>query len=117
MKKIVYLVRTAPYGSSGIPESVRGCLGFATLPFDLHYILMDDAAWALLPAQQPEAIGGTDTWKLFEGLADLDVSLYVEAEALAERGLAVSGDGPPFKTLSDAEISALIGEADAVLTF
>jgi len=117
MKKILFIMRTAPYGSAGIAEGVRSALGFATLPFELNIILMDEAVWAFLPNQQPEGIGGNPTWSLFETLTDIDVTLNADSEAINERGLAVQSDMPKFNILNSDEISALIGQADAVLTY
>ena len=117
MKKILFLMRTAPYGSAGIAEGARGALGFATLPYELNILLMDEAVWALLPNQQPESIGGNLTWSLFETLADIDVTLNVDSEALNERGITIPSDAPKFNSLNTDEISALIGQADAVLTY
>lgn len=117
MKKILFLIRTAPYGSAGIAEGVRSALGFATLPYEINVILMDEAVWALLPNQRPDAIGSATTWSLFETLADIDVILNADSEAIAERGITISSDGPKFNILNSDEISALIGQADAVLTY
>ena len=117
MKKILFLMRTAPYGSAGIAEGARSALGFATLPYEINIILMDEAVWALLPSQQPEGIGSTNTWSLFETLADIDVILNADSEAITERGITIPSDGPKFNVLNSDEISALIGQADAVLTY
>jgi tRNA 2-thiouridine synthesizing protein C len=117
VKRVLFMVRTAPYGSAAIPESVRACLGFATMPIETTYLLMDDAAWALAPGQSPETIAAAPVQKLIANLADLDVRLCVEADALAERGL--SAEGLPFEVepLSQEAIAELIATADAVMTY
>jgi tRNA 2-thiouridine synthesizing protein C len=117
VKSILFAVRTAPYGSAGIPESVRGCLGFATMPLDLHYLLLDDATWALAPGQNPAAIGNAPVPDLLEGLADADVKLYADAQSLADRGLAVEGLPFPVEALTREQIRELIARSDAVLTY
>lgn len=117
MKHVLFLVRTAPYGSAAIPESIRSCLGFATMPFRISYLLMDDAVWALAPGQQPESIGGAHVLKLVEQLADLDVSLLVEGQALSDRGLSVDASGAEYGCLSSEEIADLIASADVVMTY
>jgi len=117
MKKVLFLVRSAPYGSAAIPESVRACLGFGTMPLEVSYVLADDATWALLPDQQPEPIAGNDALALIRNLADLGVSLYVDEAALAARGLSVAGHGPEFTPLSPERIADLVAGADAVLTY
>jgi tRNA 2-thiouridine synthesizing protein C len=117
MKQVVFLVRSAPHGTAAIPESHRSCLGLATLPFEMSYVLEADAVWALLPGQRPEAIGSTDTLELITQLADLDVGLYVDEEALAARGMAAADLGPEFTTVTREQIADFIASADAVLTY
>jgi len=117
MKQVLFLVRSAPYGTASIPESVRGCLGFATMPLELAYVLMDDAAWALAPGQESTAIGAPPVLGLFAGLADADVQLFVDEQALAERGLSLEGVVPEFAPVSGEQIAALISRAHAVMTY
>ncbi|NSW55654.1 MAG: DsrE family protein [Armatimonadetes bacterium] len=117
MKRVLFLVRTAPYGSAAIPESVRSCMGFGTMPFQISYLLMDDGAWAVLPGQRPEGIHGNDALQLIQSLADLDVELLVEEHALNERGLSVDGLDPAIRPVSHEEIAELIAQADMVMTY
>jgi tRNA 2-thiouridine synthesizing protein C len=117
VKTILFVVRTAPYGSAGIPESVRNCLGFATMPLDLNYLLLDDATWALAPGQKPAAIGNAAIPDLLEGLADADVKLYADAESLADRALSVEGLAFEVQALTREQIRDLIAGSDAVLTY
>ena len=117
MKQVVFLVQSAPHGTAAIPESQRSCLGLATMPFEMRYVLEGDAVWALLPGQRPEAIGGHDALELVTQLADLDVALCVEKEALVTRGISEADLGPEFTTVTRAEIAEFIASADAVLTY
>jgi len=117
MKHALFIVRTAPYGSAAIPESVRSCLGFATMPFEISYLLSDDAVWALAPGQNPEALGAANAGELVEQLADLDVNLYAQAEALRERGLSLAGLDSSAQELSTEGIADLIATADVVMTY
>lgn len=117
MKQILFIVRTAPHGSAAIGESVRACLGFATMPVAVNYLLLGDGVWALQPGQEPAAIGGADTREHIGSLAELDVRLCVEARALAERGLSVDGLEFEVLPLTTEEIADLIATADAVITY
>ena len=117
MKRVLFLVRTAPYGSAAIPESVRSCMGFGTMPFQISYLLMDDGAWAVAPGQAPEAIHGNDALQLIQSLADLDIELLVEQEALAARGLTVEHLDPPIRPVSQDEIADIIASAEMVMTY
>lgn len=117
MKKVLFLVRTAPYGSAAIPESVRACLGFGTMPMEVSYVLMDDATWALAPGQRPESIGASSVQTTLAALGGVDVEVLVEAEALAERGLTAEGAGPGVRAVSGAQIADLVAAADVVMTY
>jgi len=117
LKHVLFIVRTAPYGSAAVPESVRSCLGFGTMPMLVSYLLMDDGVWAVAPSQEPSAIGGANALELIQGLSDLDVTLYAEIEALQARGLAVDGLEPGFAPVSRDEISELIAQSDIVMTY
>ncbi len=117
MKQILFIVRTAPYGSAAIPESVRSCLGFATMPVEVHYLLTGDGAWALQPGQDPSGIGAQDASGMIADLADLDVRLYVEKEALEARGLSLEGLDAEVAPLDGEQIADLIASADAVITY
>lgn len=117
MKQILFIVRTAPHGSAAIGESVRACLGFATMPVEVAYLLMGDGVWALQPGQRPAAIGGEDPLAHIGGLADLDVRLFVESEALSARGLSVEGLEFEIAPLGAEGIADLIAAADAVITY
>ncbi len=117
MKQVVFLVQSAPHGTAAIPESQRSCLGLATMPFEISYVLEADAVWALLPGQRPEAIGSIDTLELVSQLADLDVALYVDRDALATRGIPEADLGPEFTTVTREQIAEFIASADAVLTY
>ena len=117
MKNVLFLVRSAPYGSAGIPESVRSCLGFGAMPMDVHYVLMDDAVWALAPNQKPEAIDSTDIRRVLGGLEDLDVAVYAEEGALGERGLSLDGVRLKIEPISADGIADLTAGADVVLTY
>jgi tRNA 2-thiouridine synthesizing protein C len=117
MKRILFVVRSAPYGTATIAESVRACLGFTTMPLELGYVVMDDATWALAPHQQPGAIGAAPVLELIGNLAESDVKLYVDAAALQERGLSAEGVKPAFTLVDTDALADLIADADAVLTY
>ncbi|MGD9494983.1 MAG: DsrE family protein [Armatimonadota bacterium] len=117
MKQVLFIVRTAPYGSAAVPESVRACLGFGTMPVEVSYLLTDDGVWALAPGQQAEAIGAESAPGLIASLAELGVRIFAESEALQARGLAADGLGFPLTALAADQIARLIAAADAVITY
>lgn len=117
MKSVLFLVRTAPYGSAAIPEAARACLGFATMPLDLTLLLTDDAAWAPAPNQAAETIGAPAVPLLLESLVDADVKVAVDEEALAARGLSTEALPEGVVSVSAAAIGDLVHRSDAILTY
>ncbi len=117
MKTVLFLVRSAPYGSAAIPEGARACLGFATMPLDLTFLLTEDAAWACAPDQVPESIQAPAVPALLETLLDADVKVAVDAEALSARGLDPQGLPEGVVAVSAAAIGDLVHHSDAILTY
>ena len=117
MKRILVLVQTAPYGSAAIPESARACLGLATMPLQISYVLAGDAVWALLPTQDPDPIGAANALQVIRDLGEMDVALLVEDRSLAERGLSLDDAGEGFNAVTREQIGDLVANADAVLTY
>lgn len=117
MKHVLFMVRTAPYGSAAIPESVRACLGFASMPFEVSYLLMDDAVWALQRGQQPEVIGAPSVTELIGNLTEADVTIYADRRAVIARGLDPDALAVDCKLVSHEEIADLISRTQAVLNY
>jgi len=116
MKTMLFMVHTAPHGSAAIPESHRACLGFATMPFEVNYVLVGDAVWALQTGQQANAIGGVDARGLIAELADLGVNVFAETDALDARDLPRE-HLEAVVPVSASEIADMIAGADAVMTY
>jgi len=117
MKSVLFLVRTAPYGSAAIPEGVRACMGFATMPLDLSFLLTDDATWALAPNQRPESIGAPSVLGLIEGLLDADVKVLADREALQARGLKIDDLPDGVSAVNPEELAGLVRSSHAILTY
>jgi len=117
MKSVLFLVRTAPYGSAAIPEGVRACMGFATMPLDLSFLLTDDATWALAPNQKPESIGAASVLSLIEGLVDADVKVLADREAMEARGLRPDNLPDGVSPVTRGELAGLVRSSHAILTY
>ena len=117
VKKVLFMVRSAPYGTAAIPESVRACLGFATMTGEVSYLLMNDAVWALMPDQQAGLINAENALEMLRQLNELGVALHVETTALQQRDLPLEEVDIPVAPLSQDEISDLIATVDAVITY
>ncbi len=80
-------------------------------------VLLLDAAAALArrhDAQEPGRQGGAKHW---QALAELGVPRFVEAESLAEQGVAAAELSSGVGILTRAEVSSLLAEVAAVLVY
>ncbi|MDE2370514.1 MAG: sulfurtransferase complex subunit TusC [Burkholderiales bacterium] len=118
MKKFMFVNRKAPYGTIYALESLEVVLIAATFDQDVSLAFIDDGVYELVKGQDTAGIGIKNHSKTYRALEGYDVEkLYVEAESMAARGLALDDLVVPVQTLSSAEMAALMAEQDVVLSF
>lgn len=132
VKKLLYLNRKAPYGTSAAQESLDVVLIGAAFDQDVSVLFLDDGVYQLVRGQDPSGIGHKHFSATFRALGDFDVRrVYVDRESLSARGL-VPGDlvqiawegSEPDDAVADilevidaARASALMEEASVVFSF
>jgi tRNA 2-thiouridine synthesizing protein C len=90
-KKFLYVNRKAPYGTVYALESLEVVLIGAAFEQDVSLAFVDDGVYQIVKGQSTEGIGMKNFSPAFNALGDYDVkNLYVEIEALEERGLTAS---------------------------
>ncbi len=119
MKKTFLLIcRRAPYGQSLAREALDVALTAATFDQQVAMLFMGDGVLQLLKGQQPAAIAQKALDKQLAALPLYDIeTIYVEAEALQQRGLALSDLALPARALSADAIAEHINAHDVVLGF
>lgn len=118
MKKFMFVNRKAPYGTIYALESLEVVLIAATFDQDVSLAFVDDGVYQLVKGQDSAGIGIKNHSRTYRALEGYDVEkLYVERESMDARGLGEDDLLVPVEVLSSAEMGALMGEQDVVLSF
>ncbi len=117
-KRFLYVNRRAPHGSIYALESLETVLIGAAFDQDVTMLFIDDGVYQLKKDQKPDALDMKNFSKTYRALEMYDVEkLFVEAESLAERGLAVDDLLVDIEVISRAAVAELIDAQDVVLSF
>lgn len=131
-KKFLYVNRKAPYGSIYALESLEVVLIGAAFEQEVSLAFLDDGVYQLMAGQDTAGVGMKNFSKTYKALGDYEVrKLYVETEALAERGLSLAdlqeitwedeeedyAEKPSILLVDRAEMTRLIAAQDVVLSF
>lgn len=116
MKKILFVMRTAPHKGINIQEKLDVILITAAFDQQLALLFLDDGVFQLKKGQQPEKQALKDTASVFNALEIYDVSdIYSEVESLQERGLKPSDLSLPVKEFYRKDINQLMQQYDVVM--
>jgi len=117
-KSLLVVVNAAPYHSTRARDALDLVLTAAAFEIPLTLLFCGDAVYQLLPQQQPQAIGQKDLSATLPVLPLYDVKrIYVEQQALAERGLCVEELILPVEPLSTTAAAALFHQHDQIVSF
>jgi len=116
--KLLFINRSPPYGTTQAKESLDAVLAAATFEQDVSVLFMGDGILQLLNEQNGQLIAQKNLSSMLSVLEMYDVDkIYVQAQAITERGLSQHDFCLKTKVLSNAEITALIKEQDSLLSF
>lgn len=113
---VVVLITRAPYGRVHVPEGLRAARGIAA-GFDHHdvtVIYVEDGVYAARDGVDREALNMSPQ---IADLHDEDGRMVVDASALEDRNVDREGIAGDIAIRSAEAVSALINDADEVLTF
>jgi len=117
-KKILFISRKAPYGCAMAKECLDALLAASAYEQDLGLLFMGDGVFQLKKEQQPEAGRQKNISATLPVLSMYDIKdIYLQASALAERGLTADDLVIPVKALNNNEICELMGQQDQLLSF
>ena len=118
IKKFLYINRKAPYGTIYALESLEVVLIAAAFEQDVSLAFVDDGVYQIKKGQDTSGIGMKNFSPTYRALEGYDVEkLYVEKEALEERGLTTDDLIVPVEVVSRAEMADLMDEQDVILSF
>ena len=131
-KKFMFVNRKAPHGSIYAWESLEVVLISAAFEQDVSLAFVDDGVYQIMKGQDTAGIGIKNFAPAYRALGDYDINkLYVEKEALEERGLSIDDlmdityededddyeEKPSIRVVSRAELTELMGSQDVLLSF
>jgi tRNA 2-thiouridine synthesizing protein C len=117
VKKFMFVNRKAPYGTIYALESLEVVLISAAFDQDVSLAFLDDGVYQLKKGQQTKGIETKNFSPTYRALDGYDIEkLYVEREALEERGLTEADLLVDVIVLSRAELGELMEQQDVVLS-
>ncbi len=109
-KKICVILKSKPFSTINYYEGLRSAAGL--WEHQVSFIWMGDGVFAAL-----KNVDTTLTHRYFSELPDAGVALYVEEDALRERGFSANDTAPGIKPVNREKIAELLAQADASLVF
>lgn len=118
VKKFMFVNRKSPYGTIYALESLEVVLISAAFDQDVSLAFLDDGVYQLKKGQQTKGIETKNFSPTYRALDGYDIEkLYVEKEALDERGLSEDDLLVDVTVLTRAEMGELMEQQDVVLSF
>ena len=118
VKKFMFVNRKAPYGTIYALESLEVVLISAAFDQDVSLVFLDDGVFQLKKGQQTKGIETKNFSPTYRALDGYDIEkLYVEREAMDERGLTEDDLLVDVTVLSRAEMGELMEQQDVLLSF
>lgn len=117
-KKLLFLNRKAPYGSSLPREALDAVLMASAFGQQVTLVFLGDGVFQLKTQQDPSEIEMKNFSKTFAALELYGVSsIFVEQSSLQKRGLTLDQLLIPAKLIQPHELTELLEEQDQVLSF
>lgn len=117
--KVMFVCRTAPYGTVFEQEAIEAMVMFGAYEQDIKVAFVDDGVFSLKKGQDPSLAGKKNfslTYMILKD--DFEISdIYVEKESMEERGLAVTDLITEVEVLSREELRQKMNEMKAFLPF
>lgn len=121
-KKVLVLMRKAPYGSLYNWEGLQTLLIMGAYQMqgaiEIAVAFVDDGVFAIARGQDPSLLGVKALSKTYPALPDFDIErFYVDAQSLADRNLTLDDLVITTEPLDGAGMARLLEAQDAVLPF
>ncbi|MGR9106985.1 MAG: sulfurtransferase complex subunit TusC [Gammaproteobacteria bacterium] len=115
-KRFLFVFSRPPHASLHVQEMLDMTLTAAAFDQSVSLLLIDDGVYALKSGQAADQIDCKEIVPLFESLGLYGVdAIYVEAESLAERGLAPEDLRLPVRLLGRTQIAQLMAQQDVLV--
>lgn len=119
MKRVAFVFRSAPHGSTSGREGLDALLATSALSDDIGVFFVGDGVLQLLPNQQPAKVLGRDYIATFRILPLYDIEqCFLCADSLSERGLSAQSSWViDVEVLDPGVLREKLNQYDVVLTF
>ncbi|MCP5080450.1 MAG: sulfurtransferase complex subunit TusC [Alphaproteobacteria bacterium] len=132
VKKFMFVNRKSPHGTVYAVESLEVVLISAAFDQDVSLAFLDDGVFQIVKQQDTSGLGIKNFSPAYRALGDFEITkLYVEQEALDERGLTADDlmeimyededddyeEKPSVRVVGRGELSKLMSEQDVLLSF
>jgi tRNA 2-thiouridine synthesizing protein C len=114
-KKILFVLRKAPYSGAYAYEAFDLIMTSAAFDQHVSLLMLDDAVFQLKDKQNPES-GLKNIAALFTALPVYGIdNIFVETESLQSRGLAASDLTQAVKKIPRQEVGEFVKQFDVIL--
>lgn len=118
IKKMMYVNRTAPYGTVYALEALEVVLIGAAFEQDVSMAFIDDGVYLLKKDQDTDGIEMKNFSKTYRALEMYDVEkLYVDKQSLEERGLTEDDLLVDVEIKTTDEMTALMEDQEVIMSF
>ncbi len=118
MKKLLFTLRHAPYGTSIAKDAIDAILATSAYDQDLSVLFLDDGVFQLTAHQATEGIEQKSLSNILAALPIYDINqLFVCQTSLALRGISASQIDDTIKVLNHTEVAELLQQQDHLLSF
>ncbi len=116
---VMFVCRTAPYGTIFEQEAIEAMVMFGAYEQDISVVFVDDGVLSLKKGQDPSLLGKKNFSMTYMILKDdFEIShIYVEKESLAERGMSESDLITEVEILDRNALRQKMNEMKAFLPF
>jgi tRNA 2-thiouridine synthesizing protein C len=117
-KKILFVLRHAPYGNSLAKEALDAILATSAYNQELSIAFIDDGVFQLVKSQQAEQIGEKNFLKILSAFPLYDITnLFVCSASLQERGLKANAIIDNVSVIDSNTLNTLLQQQDHLLSF
>jgi len=118
-KKLLFISRHAPYGSSLAKEALDAILAASAYDQELSLLFMDDGVFQLLQNQEPSHIEQKNFAAMLPALSLYDINnIYVHKESLDARHITNAElIFDSIHTINSHAVSELMAKQDQLLSF
>lgn len=116
-KKILLIIRAAPYGGIRAREALDVALLFSAFAPQIAVLFSGEGVWQLVDGQRPATLGAKSVEATLGAFAAYDIThVYADAQALALRGLATEPLLAGAQALNADALCKLLAAHDRVVT-